>query len=164
MSKSMTHSPGRSCIRLLAILLPVFLVGACASEPEIIQQTFETPEEAAEALVAAAETFDVEAMKAIFGPDGADLVVTEDPVQDRNQAVEFAAQAHEKLQVVVNPEDAKLAEVSVGVGEWPLPIPLVEDGGRWRFDSAAGTDRGPRAGRLRADSLRPISGRAANTA
>lgn len=140
MNRSINHTRSHGFASLLAVLLPVVLIGACASEPEIVQQTFATPGEAADALVAAAEPFDVEAMKAILGPDGASLVVTEDSVQDRNQAAAFAAQARENMQVVISPDDAGVAEMSVGTGEWPLPIPLVEEDGRWRFDAAAGRE------------------------
>ncbi len=40
-----------------------------------------------------------QALKAILGPEGIDLVVTEDAVQDKIQATEFAAKAREKLVV-----------------------------------------------------------------
>jgi hypothetical protein len=56
-------------------------------------------------LVAAAEKFDVEALKQILGPDGVDLVVTEDQVMSKNQAAEFAAIAREKTKIVVDPEE-----------------------------------------------------------
>ena len=38
--------------------------------PAAAQKTFATPEEAADALIAAAENFDGPALKAILGPDG----------------------------------------------------------------------------------------------
>jgi hypothetical protein len=109
-----------------------------AAEPVVAQKTFPTPEAAAEALVAAAERFDVNALKEILGPDGVDLVVSDDPVMDRNDSAAFAAQAREKLQVVLDPKDKKLATVLAGADEWPLPIPLVRKSGAWRFDSKAG--------------------------
>src|SRR6476469_279827 len=48
------------------------------------QKQFATPKEAVNSLVAAAETFDVPALKEILGPDGEDLVSSEDPVMDKN--------------------------------------------------------------------------------
>jgi hypothetical protein len=101
---------------------------------------FKTPEEAAEALIAAAEQFDVETLKGILGPDGVDLVVTEDTVQDKTQATEFAAMARQQSRVVRDSTDAKVAHLLVGPDDWPLPIPVVEDGGTWRFDSQAGRE------------------------
>ncbi len=109
-----------------------------STAPESQQIAFNTPEAAAEALISAAEQFDVPALKEILGPDGVDLVVSEDPVQDRNHSVAFAAAAREKTAVVKDPEDPTVAILSVGAEEWPLAIPIVEQGGKWRFDSEAG--------------------------
>jgi hypothetical protein len=102
------------------------------------QEKFSTPEAAAEALVAAAERFDVAAMVDILGPEGDDLVVTSDPVLDRNQSTDFAAQARAKLRVVRDDKNPKVATLIVGSEDWPMPIPIVEQGGQWRFDTAAG--------------------------
>ena len=55
---------------------------------------FATPESAAAALIAAAEKFDVPALKAILGGQGADLVETEDTVQDRRTARRTAEPAY----------------------------------------------------------------------
>ena len=44
-------------------------------------------------------------MKEILGPGSDDLVVSEDQVQDKNRAAEFAAKAKEKMSVEV---DAKM--------------------------------------------------------
>jgi DUF2950 family protein len=109
-----------------------------AAQPVATQKTFATPEAAVEALVSAAERYDVPALKEIVGPDGVDLVVTDDPVLDKNQATAFAAQARQKLEIVRDPKKPTVATVNVGPEEWPLPIPLVEKGGSWRLDSKAG--------------------------
>jgi len=60
------------------------------------QKQFDTPKQAADALVQVAANFDVAAAKEILGPDGEDLIASEDPVQDKNRAAEFAAKAKEK--------------------------------------------------------------------
>ncbi len=108
--------------------------------PVAVHEAFDTPEEAAEALIAAAETYDVEALTRILGPDGVDLVVTGDPVHDRNQSLAFAAEARVKTEVDRVPLDPRVAILSVGEGDWPVPMPLVEEGGRWRFDTEAGRE------------------------
>ena len=102
------------------------------------QKTFATPKEAAEALIQAAEKFDVPALKEILGPDGEDLVSSEDPVQDKNNATGFAARAREKNEVAVDPKNSKRAIISVGNDDWPLPIPLLSKEGKWSFDTKAG--------------------------
>jgi len=109
-----------------------------AAAPAVPQQTFDTPEEAADALILAAERFDVPALKEILGQDGVDLVITEDAVQDKNQSAAFAAEARAQSRVVRDPKNSKVAILSVGVDEWPLPIPIVQKSGKWRFDSKAG--------------------------
>ena len=102
------------------------------------QKRFASPEQASEALIAAAEKFDVPALKEILGPDGVDLVVTEDPVQDRTQAQNFAAKAREKMGLEKDPKKSTRVTLTVGDDDWPLPIPLVKDGSQWRFDTKAG--------------------------
>ncbi len=54
--------------------------------------TFATPQQAADALIAAAEAFDVAALESIFGAEGRDLVVTGDAVQDKNRAARVRRQ------------------------------------------------------------------------
>ncbi len=111
--------------------------GAASAAAPTGQKTFGTPEEAVAALVSAAERFDVPALKEILGPDGVDLVVSDDPVLDRNQSAAFAAQARLKTKVVRDPGQPGIATMIVGEQDWPSPLPVVEEGGRWRFDSGA---------------------------
>jgi Protein of unknown function (DUF2950) len=125
------------------VLALTLSAGAGAQEkavpaPTAAQKTFATAREAAEALVAASESFDAPAMKAILGPDGEDLVVTGEPVKDRDAATAFAAKAREKLAVDPDPKNPNRAILSVGNQDWPLPIPIVRTKGAWRFDSKAG--------------------------
>jgi hypothetical protein len=118
----------------LLLLSPV----ASAESPAPAQKTFASAQAAADALIAAAETFDVEALKAILGPEGIDLVVTEDAVLDKIQATEFAALAREKLVVATDPKSPGKATLVAGKGEWPMPIPVVKAGNAWHFDTVAG--------------------------
>ena len=128
-----------SAISLLAgaLLLASGAPGATAPAKPA-QKTFASAKAAADALVAAAEKFDVAALKEIFGPEGIDLVVTQDEVLDRNQAKAWAAKAREKLVVVPEPANPKSATLIVGPDDWPMPIPLVSNGKSWRFDTEAG--------------------------
>src|SRR6266480_3008695 len=65
-----------------------------ASQPA--QKQFDTPKQAADALIQVASNFDVAAAKEILGPDSDDIVTSEDPVMDKNRAQAFAAKAKEK--------------------------------------------------------------------
>jgi Protein of unknown function (DUF2950) len=123
-----------------ALWLPATLAAAPAAEAVVGQTVFKTPEAAVEALVAAAEKFDVTALKEILGPDGVDLVVTDDPVLDKNQAAAFAAQARVKSAIVRDPRQPGRAVMTLGAEDWPAPIPLVKGSGGWRFDTKAGRE------------------------
>ncbi len=121
----------------------IFSAGAAAQEkpvpaPAAAPKAFATAREAADALVSASESFDVPALKAILGPDGEDLVVSADPVKDRDMATAFAARAREKLTVVTDPKNPNRAILSVGNDDWPLALPIVRKSGKWRFDSKTG--------------------------
>ena len=111
-----------------------------AQAKPVPQKTFETPEQAADALIAAAGSFDVAALESIFGVSGRDLVVTGDPVQDKNRAEEFATRARERKTVTVDPSNPNRAILSVGNNDWPLPVPIVRRGRTWAFDTGAGRE------------------------
>jgi hypothetical protein len=113
---------------------------ASASSSVAVQKTFATPKEAAEALIKATESFDLPALKDVLGPDGEDLVASEDAVQDKNRAAAFASKAREKNEIAIDPKNPKRAILSVGNDDWPLPIPIVQKGGKWSFDTKAGRE------------------------
>ena len=105
---------------------------------DVPPQEFSTPEEAAAALVAAAEKFDRPTLKTILGSDGTPLVESGDSVRDRNDATAFAAEARigQRLEF----DSAKTSAVlMVGAADWPLPMPIVKgETGKWSFDAATG--------------------------
>jgi len=125
------------------ICLPSIMSGATQQSSEqaaVAQKGFAKPKEAAEALVKAAENFDVPALLEILGPDGRDLVSSEDPVGDKKISLAFAALAREKQSVSKDPSDKNRYILSVGDQDWPMPIPIVKRSGKWFFDSKAGRD------------------------
>ena len=107
-----------------------------ASSPK--SRMFDTPQEAADALVAAAEKFDVVALTEIFGADGSDIVLSGEFAQDRKHAADFAAEARRKKSVSVSPRTDNRAFLLVGNEDWPFPVPLVKSGAKWFFDSKGG--------------------------
>jgi hypothetical protein len=104
------------------------------------QKQFDTPKQAADALVQVAANFDVAAAKEILGPDSEDIVASEDPVQDKNRATAFAAKAKEKMSVQTDKKNPNQAIVLVGSDDFPLPIPLVKQKGKWFFDTKVGRE------------------------
>jgi Protein of unknown function (DUF2950) len=111
-----------------------------ASAPQPAQKQFDTPKQAADALVQVAANFDAAAAKEILGPDSEDIVASEDPVQDKNRASEFAAKAKEKMSVQTDKKNPNQAIVLVGNDNFPLPIPLVKKNGKWFFDTKVGRE------------------------
>ena len=101
-------------------------------------KTFDTPQQAADALVDAAEKFDEQALIAIFGPQGEGIVLTGEMPQDRDRAATFAAEAREKMSVAFDPKNKNRAHVIVGNENWPFPVPMVKTGGKWSFNAKAG--------------------------
>jgi Protein of unknown function (DUF2950) len=111
-------------------------VSAAATAP--VPRSFDTPQHAADALVDAAEKFDVVALAQIFGPAGEDVIFSGEFAQDRKHAADFAAQAREKKTVSVDSKVHNRAFVLVGNEDWPFPVPLVKQGNEWSFDAKAG--------------------------
>ena len=108
--------------------------------PQSAQKAFNTPGEAAQALIQAAGSYDMPALLAILGPDARDLVYSEDPVNDKNRGVAFAALAHQKQSVSPDPKNPNQATLSVGNDDWPFPVPIVKRNGKWYYDSKAGRE------------------------
>jgi hypothetical protein len=99
---------------------------------------FDSPQQAADALIDAAETFNVVALTQIFGRDGNDIIFSGEFAQDRKHAADFAAEARRKKNVSLDPKTGGRAFVLVGDEDWPFPVPLVKRGEKWFFDSKAG--------------------------
>ena len=131
--------PVSSRLVFTAVVAAVAL-GAPACKPAPVPgKAFTTPEAAAEALVAAAERFDVPALREILGSEGEDIIASEDTVLDRMNAVTWAEEARTHLRLERDSTGTAVT-LNVGADDWPLPIPLVADGEQWRFDAAAGRE------------------------
>jgi hypothetical protein len=116
---------------LLAVALG--LLTGCASSTAA---TFATPEEAVQRLCAAAD--DETAAEELLGAGGFALLRSGDEVADRADVDAVRAKARERVAFEDVGEDCKLAVL--GTDEWELPIPLVREDGRWRFDVEAGRE------------------------
>jgi hypothetical protein len=103
-------------------------------------KSFATPEQAADALIDAAEKFDVVAFEQILGSDAKDLVVTAEPPRDQEIATTFAELAREKKEISIDPKNKNHAILLIGKENWPFAIPLVKKDGKWFFDTVAGRE------------------------
>jgi hypothetical protein len=108
--------------------------------PASNQKTFSSPQEAANALINAAEKWDVQTLDQIFGPEAKDIIHSADPAADREIAQQFAEQGRKNLDISIDPTTKRRAVISVGETEWPFPVPLVKTGTTWSFDSKAGVN------------------------
>lgn len=111
-----------------ALALPL-----CASAEG--EEQFASPDAAIAALTAAAAGHDTNVLHVIFGPQGQQLV-SPDVVQATEGFQHFVQRLQEKVQLVTN-ADASI-QLNLGNEGWPFPIPLVNHGGQWSFDTAAG--------------------------
>ncbi|HVN21388.1 MAG TPA: DUF2950 domain-containing protein [Dongiaceae bacterium] len=109
-----------------------------STTPAPVQESFATPQWAADALVRAVADYNVPELLKIFGPDGKDFVSSADPVRDKAYAEAFARKAQEKTAVDIDPKNGARAILIVGNDGWPFPVPIVRRGRKWIFDSKEG--------------------------
>src|SRR5258708_28224343 len=72
----------------------------------------------------------------LLGPHSRQLVSSGDEVADAQNRAAFI-KAYSDANNTVRESDTK-ATLVIGDDEWPLPIPLVQSGGHWRFDARQG--------------------------
>jgi DUF2950 family protein len=133
--------------RAIACLLSAMLVSSsvlaaeAAATVSAAPKHFASPQQAAAALVTAAEKFDVQALEQIFGPDSTRIYLSGETPRDRQRAAAFASKAHEKQSISPDPADARRAFLVIGSDDWPFAVPLVKGSdGQWTFDADAGED------------------------
>lgn len=136
---SLKHRRITFTIRLMLMGLMIPLAACKKSEnpekPSI--SVFASPDDASNALLAAAKSGDQNALFALFGPDSKEVIVSGDPVQDKNAASAFVAGYGVMHRWRNMPDGAQT--LLVGADNFPFPIPLKKNGdGKWFFDTAAG--------------------------
>ena len=134
--RSLMRMPkGWPCSILAAILWLANVQAAPASAPAP-QRSFASAEEAASAFVAALRDHNDADLRAILGSEGDRVIDSGDRYADRELHQRFVALFDEKH--TIDQKGPGRAELDVGANDWPLPIPLVENNGRWTFDTKAG--------------------------
>src|SRR6202035_5971689 len=99
------------------------------------QKTFSSPEDASNALVAAAQSNDEKAMLEILGPDEKQIVSSGDQTDDALHRANFVKKYQEMHRLVTEPDGT--TTLYIGAENWPTPIPLVNKGNSWYFDTEA---------------------------
>jgi hypothetical protein len=129
-----TKMSARTFLGILLWTIGLFPGLAAAAD----QKTFGTPAEAVQALVKSAEDFNQDEMVAVLGEDAKALVFSGDSVQDSASAKAFVKAFKLKHAIVTRDQNTRILEV--GASAWPMPIPIVNEGGKWRFDTTAGKE------------------------
>ena len=124
-------SKSAACVLLLAGLC---CLRSVAQQPG--QKTFSSAEEASSALVAAVQSDDEKAMLGLFGPDGKEIISSGDAAEDARGRANFVAKYREMHRLVNEPDGT--TTLYIGARNWPTPIPLMNKGNSWYFDTEAG--------------------------
>jgi len=129
----MTHNsflPGKiACwTAAVAILASVSVASA--------QQSFKSPEDAAQALVNAAKDNWPKGVIAVLGPDADEIVSSGDKTSDEAMREKFLAAFDARHEVKQEGDDK--AVMIIGKDDFPFPIPLTRKGAAWKFDTATG--------------------------
>jgi len=140
--------------RTIAVL--AMLASTVTAAPQTTHRAFAAPEDAAKALVDTVKTGDLDALLAIFGPEGRELIESSDPGTARMNRRVFAVAAREQWHL----EDATPGHKTLVIGNehWPFPVPIVKGADGWRFDTAAGKEEvlARRIGRNELDAIATI--------
>jgi len=128
------HRSNISKVAAVVILLTgCFCARSMAQQPG--QKTFPSAEDASNALVTAAQSNDEKAMLDILGPDGKQIVSSGDDAEDAESRANFVKRYEEMHRLVKEPDGTTV--LYIGAHNWPTPIPLVNKGNSWYFDTEA---------------------------
>jgi hypothetical protein len=97
------------------------------------QKTFSSAEAASQALVTAAENNDEKTMLDILGKDAKLIVYSGDEVEDKENRENFVKRYGEMHRLFKEPDGT--TTLYIGAMNWPTPIPLMNKGPVWYFDS-----------------------------
>jgi hypothetical protein len=117
------------------VLASTCMLTGCASDPR--QLNFATPEAAADALHEACRNRDRAQLKRIFGPE-MEKLASGNQRQDQADFQRFAAAFDRKW--AINRESGEQVHLVVGEQAWEFPVPIINESGKWRFDTARGIE------------------------
>ena len=100
------------------------------------QKMFLSAEDASNALVTAVQSNNERAMLDILGADGQQIVSSGDATEDAHSRADFVEKYQEMHRLVREPDGT--TTLYIGAKNWPTPIPLVNKGNSWYFDTEAG--------------------------
>ncbi|HTV60006.1 MAG TPA: DUF2950 domain-containing protein [Verrucomicrobiae bacterium] len=116
------------------LVLGCFPARAMAQEKG--QKTFTSAAEASSALVTALQSDNEKALLEIFGSGGKQIISSGDTVEDAENRANFVSRYLQMHRLVKEPDGT--TSLIIGAENWPTPIPLVNKGKVWYFDTPAG--------------------------
>ncbi|HEY6802312.1 MAG TPA: DUF2950 domain-containing protein [Pyrinomonadaceae bacterium] len=122
-------------MKLLTVIFVVVVVPGFVNAQT--PQTFNSPDDAVKAIVAAARTKDRVALDRILAPNAKELR-SDDSVQESEELSSFVAIADEKTELT-KVDDSRYT-VELGNDGWSFPVPIVKRGEQWAFDSNEGVN------------------------
>jgi hypothetical protein len=142
-------------LKFLGFLFALTLMPIKSGAAEDMGQAFATPQAAVSALTLALNSHDSSQLRDIFGP-GAEDLQNPDRVQATNEINNFAKALNITNQLVR--ESGDKYELDVGADAWPFPVPIVQKGGQWYFDTDEGKEEllNRRIGRNELDVLKSV--------
>jgi hypothetical protein len=133
-NSSPVHQSAKVVFGLVLTSLMLVLPGRLLAAGE---ERFGSPQAAVDALKAAVEARDTNALHAIFGPAGHALVSV-DVVEAAQEHELFMNRVKEKVNLVAASDSRQ--NLQLGADGWAFPIPLVKQDGQWLFDVATGKE------------------------
>jgi hypothetical protein len=121
-------------LAVAVVLAVVFTTDSVSARPQQ-QKIYSTPEEAVTAMVEAVKAGNTRLLLKIFGPGSKALILSGDPVQDKEGRDRFVKRYEEKNRLE---EASEKAILYLGNDDWPFTIPLVKTEKGWKFDTKAG--------------------------
>jgi hypothetical protein len=121
---------------MIAAALWLGVAQAAPASAPAPQRNFASAEEATNALIAALRDHNEADLRAVLGPEADRVVDSGDRYADQELHQRFVALFDQKH--TIEQKGPGRAEINVGPDDWPLPIPLVENNGRWNFDTKSG--------------------------
>ena len=128
----------RTLTTILTVVGLVLALSCSTASPPAAAPIFDTPEQAVRSLVDTVKTGKLDAVVAIFGPEGRDLITATSHAEAARRLEVFAAAAAERWHLQERGQDSQT--LVIGSEDWPFPVPLVKDAKGWRFDTAAGKE------------------------
>jgi Protein of unknown function (DUF2950) len=121
---------------LAAVVAFAALICATSMAQQPGQKTFSSAEEASNALIAAARGNDEKALLDILGPDGKQIISSGDNTEDAESRATFVEKYQEMHRLVQEPDGT--TTLYIGAENWPTPIPILNRGNSWYFDTLTG--------------------------